>query len=134
MSFVTRQRLSYLVLALGTIVIGLLVHLRGALLGPPARDILGDALWGAMIVWLVSAGSPGTKPWIRYGTAYAVCALVEISQAYHARQLDALRATLIGHLVLGSGFDPRDFLAYACGVAAAAIIDQAIVATRREVV
>jgi hypothetical protein len=34
--------------------------------------------------------------------------------------LDNLRATLPDHLILGSGFDPRDFLSYFLGVAAAA--------------
>ncbi len=33
-----------------------------------------------------------------------------------APTLDAWRATTLGHLVLGSGFDPRDLVAYALGV------------------
>ena len=113
-------------LASSTIVVGLLVHLRGAMLGPTVRDMLGDALWAAMIVWLVSARVPAARPSTRYGTGYAICALVETSQLFHTARLDALRATTIGHLVLGSGFDPRDFLAYGLGVAAVALLDLAL--------
>jgi hypothetical protein len=52
-----------------------------------------------------------------------ICAAVEASQGLHAPALDSLRATRIGHLVLGSDFDPRDLLAYALGIAAAALLE-----------
>jgi hypothetical protein len=121
-----RRRITYLALALGTIVIGLVVHLRGAMLGRGLRDILGDALWASMIVWWVSVLVPRARPGVRYVTAYVICVLVEVSQAYQTPTLDALRASAIGQLVLGSGFDPRDFVAYAIGVAVAAVIDMTL--------
>src|SRR4051812_12570670 len=84
-----------------------------------------------MIVWLASVLAPGARLPTRCLAAYAVCALVEASQLYHAPALDALRATRLGHLVLGSGFDARDLAAYAAGVAGATLLDAAIVAPRR---
>jgi len=51
--------------------------------------------------------------------ALAVCFDVESSQQFHTPMLDAIRRTVPGHLVLGSGYDPRDFVAYAAGVFAA---------------
>ena len=45
--------------------------------------------------------------------------------------LDVVRSTTVGHLVLGSGFDPRDFAAYAGGVLAAVTCELLIVAFRR---
>jgi hypothetical protein len=33
---------------------------------------------------------------------------------------------MLGHLVLGSGFDPRDFTSYAAGVLAAALLERVI--------
>jgi hypothetical protein len=122
-----RARLIYAGLALGTIALGLLVHLRGGGLPATVRDVLGDALWAAMIVWWVSALAPAMRPWRRYLFAYLVCALVELSQRFHTPALDALRATRLGHLVLGSGFDARDLLAYACGVGAAGLGDLSLV-------
>jgi hypothetical protein len=59
--------------------------------------------------------------------ALAVCFVVELSQLYHAPALDALRQTTVGHLVLGSDFDPRDLAAYAAGVLAAAMLERSVV-------
>ena len=124
-------RTRHLVAALVTIALGLLVHRRGATLGPALRDVAGDALWAAMIVWWVSALAPTTRRRWRGATAYAVCAAVEAAQLLHTPGLDAVRATTLGHLVLGSDFDARDLLAYAAGVVAALLLDRAIVARGR---
>lgn len=120
------RRATFVALALATIAIGLLVHLAGSALGPATRDVLGDALWAMMIAWWVSAAAPRARTVTRYAVSYGICVLVECSQLLHGRTLDAVRATLPGHLVLGSGFDPRDLLAYAAGVAAAALLTSAL--------
>ena len=124
-------RARHLAAALVTIALGLLVHRRGAMLGPTLRDVAGDALWAAMIVWGVSALAPTTRRRWRGAAAYAVCAAVEAAQLLHTPRLDAVRATTLGHLVLGSAFDARDLLAYAAGVAAALLLDRAIAARGR---
>ncbi|HEU6451288.1 MAG TPA: DUF2809 domain-containing protein [Gemmatimonadaceae bacterium] len=121
-----RARTSHIAAALLTITAGLLVHLRGQALGPAARDVIGDALWAAMIAWWVGALVPNARLLSRSAAAYAICVVVEVSQLYHTPSLDALRATTMGHLVLGSGFDPRDLLAYALGVAAAVLVEAAL--------
>lgn len=115
-------RARYAIAAMLTILIGLLVHLHGGALGPVAQDVLGDALWAAMILWLVSALQPGARLVTRAGVAYVICVAVEFSQRWHAPLLDATRATRLGHLMLGSGFDARDLLSYALGILAAAAI------------
>ena len=119
----SRSRTTYLALAVVTILVGLLVHLRGTVLGPVGRDMAGDALWAAMITWWVGVLSPTTRPVVRGAAAYAVCVGVELSQLWHLPALDAVRATTVGHLVLGEGFDPRDFAAYAFGVVGAMLLD-----------
>lgn len=119
----TRTRTNYLVLAVMTIAVGLIVHLRGAVLGPVLRDVAGDALWAVMITWWVSALAPSVRLAVRGAVAYTICLGVEVSQLYHAPTIDAVRATLPGRLVLGSGFDPRDLLAYAVGVIGAVLLD-----------
>jgi hypothetical protein len=121
-----RTRTSYIAAALLTITAGLLVHLRGEALGSAARDMIGDALWAAMIAWWVGALVPRARLLSRSAAAYAICAVVEVSQLYHTPWLDALRATTTGHLVLGSGFDPRDLAAYAVGVAGAGLFEVVI--------
>ena len=117
-----RVRLSYLALAIATIAIGLAVHWHGASLGPVLRDIVGDALWAAMIFWFVSALLPNVRLGARGIVALCICFAVEAGQLIDSPALDALRNTDAGHLVLGSGFDPRDFMSYSVGVFVAMLI------------
>lgn len=120
---VWRSRVIYVALALATIGVGLLVHWRGTILDPVVRDVSGDALWAMMIAWWVGALAPRAGVVSRGVAAYVVCVAVEISQAFHTPALDAVRATGPGHLVLGSGFDPRDLVAYPLGIGAAVAIE-----------
>jgi len=118
-------RTRYVALAVGTIALGLAVHWRGDALSPVVRDVLGDALWAAMVVWWISAIAPASRlPW-RAAVALALCFAVEFGQLWRFPALDALRRTTAGHLVLGSGFDPRDFGAYAAGVLTAVLLERA---------
>ena len=128
-----RRRMQFVALAGATIAVGLLVHLRGSWFAPIARDVLGDALWAALIAWCIGAVVPRAPLARRSVAAYAVCATVEVSQVYRAPALDAVRATRLGHLVLGSGFDARDLAAYAGGIAAAVLLEVALRRLRRPV-
>lgn len=116
-------RLSYCVLAILTIALGLYVHAGGGALGPVAQDVLGDALWAMMIFWGFGALFPRRPVVPRSVAALSVCIAVELSQLLHGSTIDALRRTTIGGLVFGSGFDSRDLLAYALGVGAAALLE-----------
>jgi hypothetical protein len=120
-----RARAAYAALAIATIAAGLAVHLGGFAMSPIVRDVVGDALWAAMLTWWVSALVPRMALGARAAVALAACCAVEVSQLYHAPALDAVRGTRLGHLVLGSGFDPRDFAAYALGVLGAAALERA---------
>ncbi len=118
------MRRTYIIAAATTVAVGLTVFRLGIGLAPAPRDILGDALWAMMMFWAISAITPGTPRPLRVLAAAGVCYGVEFSQLLHASWLDAFRATGIGHLMLGSGFDPRDLLAYTVGVLAAFAIDR----------
>jgi hypothetical protein len=67
----------------------------------------------------------------RCAAALAICAGVELAQLYHTPMLNSLRATTIGHLVLGSDFDARDLAAYALGVLAASLAELRFAAKQR---
>jgi hypothetical protein len=123
MSSEFRARAAYAALAIATIVAGLAVHLGGVPMSPIVRDVVGDALWAAMLTWWVSVLVPRMALGGRAALALAACFAVEASQLYHTPALDAVRGTRVGHLVLGSGFDPRDFAAYALGVLGAAALE-----------
>ena len=117
-----RRRIRSAVLAITTIIVGLVVHRAGLGLDRVVRDMLGDALWAMMIFYGLGVLLPRARLRTRTASALAICFGVEASQLFHSPRLDALRATLPGHLILGSGFDPRDFLSYSLGVAAAAVV------------
>jgi hypothetical protein len=113
------RRVSYVLLALGTIAIGLGVHWYGGALGPALRDVAGDAIWAVMITWWVAAIAPTASLRDRAFESLAICFAVEFSQLVHTPALDAMRRTTLGQLTLGSGFDTRDLGAYGLGVFAA---------------
>ncbi|MEO7996915.1 MAG: DUF2809 domain-containing protein [Gemmatimonadaceae bacterium] len=120
----TSRRLKYAALTGAVLLVGLGVHFRGALLNARVRDSLGDALWATMIAAGISTLMPRQRPMTRYIGALCICYAVEFSQLWHTPALDQLRATRMGALVLGSGFDWRDLVAYACGIAMFAWLDE----------
>jgi hypothetical protein len=121
-----RLRAWFVAVAIATIVVGLVIHFAGTALSPRVRDFLGDALWAMMMVWWVSALLPGARLIARATTALAISWAVEFSQIYQTPTLDALRDTTLGRLVLGSGFDARDLIAYFVGVVAAVALETRI--------
>ena len=126
-----RDRIRYVALGAATIMVGLAVHLRGGALNPAVRDVLGDALWAAMVTWVISAIAPKLSlPW-RAAAAAATAFVVEFSQLIDQPTLNALRRTNVGHLVLGNSFDPRDLVAYAAGVIAAVLFEWTTTANPR---
>jgi hypothetical protein len=129
-----RARAGYLALALATIAIGLVIHRARSPLGSVARDIIGDMLWAMMMVWWISVLAPSAALRARAATALCICWAVELSQLLHTPALDAFRGTTVGHLVLGSGFDRRDLLAYTLGVLSAAALDRMATQRRRRTV
>ncbi len=122
------RRAHFFGLAVGTMAIGLAVHFHGDVLGSVTRDVFGDSLWAMMIAWWIGALVPHGRLQGRSVAALAICSLVEVSQLWHTPSLDAIRLTTIGHLVLGSGFDPRDFVAYAGGVLVAGALERGVIA------
>ena len=125
-----RLRLGFVALAMTAIGLGLAVHWGGGRLPPMLRDVLGDALWATMIAGWVGIAVPRMAPGRRGLAAFGICALVEFSQLYHAPMLDALRRTTLGHLVLGSDFDGRDFAAYGVGVLVAMWLERRLFSRR----
>lgn len=119
-----RHRLRYLALAVVTIAVGLAIHLGGRGLPAAVRDVLGDGLWAGMVFWWAGVLAPAAGLRARALAAVVFSYSIELSQLYHSPGLDAVRRTTLGHLVLGSGFDGRDLVAYAAGVGAAALLDR----------
>ncbi len=84
----------------------------------------GDAFWATMVFFGLAALFPKTRTIQTAVYALTFSFLIETSQLYQAPWINSIRATTIGHLVLGSGFDPMDFVAYTIGVLVGAFIDR----------
>ena len=83
----------------------------------------GDALWAAMVYWLVAFLAPSAPVFRVAGWALTISYLDELSQVYQALWINQIRAGTIGHLVLGSTFSWLDLLAYTVGVGLCAGIE-----------
>lgn len=125
------QRGSYTAAAVAVVASGLLLR-SSVLQAPPFLKKYGaDALWALLVFLLIRFLGPRWKISRSAGVAVAISAGVEVSQLYHAPWIDALRATRLGALVLGSVFNWPDFPAYATGIAVGAVLDAVVLARYR---
>ncbi len=77
----------------------------------------GDALWALMVFLGVAFLYPKMERCRLAGTALAVAYLVEALQLYQQPWIIQIRATTVGHLVLGTGYQWLDLVAYSIGIA-----------------
>jgi hypothetical protein len=117
-----RARLTYLLLAALVIPLGLGV--RAVRLPADAGGPLGDVLWAVELYLVLRALAPRLPPRRSAAVCLLLATLDEASQAIHTPWLDAIRATTLGHLLLGRGFVWLDLLWYALGTAAAWALDE----------
>jgi Protein of unknown function (DUF2809) len=118
------RRRSYLVVAIVvTIAVGLASRKWPWLLPASLGKYPGDALWGAVVYWLVAFLAPSAPVGRVAGFALAISYLDELSQLYQAPWINQVRATTIGHLLLGAAFSWLDLLAYTVGIALCSAIE-----------
>lgn len=132
-----RQRRTVLCLIFLTIALGLATRRYPHAFPSFFATYAGDALWAALVYWLLAIVWPQKRPAVLALTALGISFAVEISQRYHAAWIDALRANPVAALVLGRGFLWSDLVCYVAGVLAAAALDVMLVtssarATRRD--
>ena len=109
----------YLALLAVTVVLGLAS--RRASSGTPAflAQYAGDTLWATAAFWVAALVAPHARADALAAWAIGVSVAVELSQLYHARWIDAIRAARAGGLLLGYTFLWSDLACYAAGVALA---------------
>ena len=86
-------------------------------------EYTGDALYTVAVFQAAALAWPAAAAWRLAGLAAAFSTAIELSQLLSWGWLADLRATRIGALLLGQGFQWEDLLAYAVGAAAAWGID-----------
>ncbi len=121
-----RTRLTYVLAAGLTIVLGLLW--RSGLVTMPNFLVKygGDALWSMVVFFGLGTLFTRTTTLRVALMAVAFSWAIEFLQLYHAPWIDSIRSTLLGRLVLGSTFNSPDLVAYVIGVALAALADRVL--------
>lgn len=91
---------------------------------PFVRKYGADALWAWLVFLLIRIIRPQARTATSAAVAFGFTVMVELTQLYHAPWIDAIRATRLGALVLGSVFNWPDIPAYALGVAVGVLIER----------
>lgn len=90
----------------------------------PAQSWVHDHAGGFLYVvfWclLALALRPELAPWLVGCVVFVITSLLEILQLWHPPLLEAVRATFLGHALIGSSFSWSDFPYYALGALLAA--------------
>lgn len=118
-----RPRRPIALLAATTVALGLLSRADLPMPGIVAT-YGGDTLYATLAFLLIALLRPGWPAWRIGLLALIACFAVELSQLIRAPWLDALRRTLPGRLVLGSGFLASDLVCYTLGVLFGAAADR----------
>ena len=83
----------------------------------------GDALWTVAVFVTFAFCRPQTNSVLLGIAAFAMSVAVELSQLIEADWIGAIRGTLPGRLLLGSGFLWIDLVRYLVGACAATVMD-----------
>lgn len=121
-----KSRFTYALLALVTIMLGLMSRSNIFELPIFIATYSGDALWALLVFWLFRVLSPTTSSYISAVMAICFSFSIEISQLYHAQWIDNIRATRLGSLVLGFGFKFSDLVCYCVGICFGVACDIAV--------
>lgn len=119
-----QTRIIYCIIIILTIATGLFVRIKSTWFPDIVNLYLGDILYAFMMYYIVSCIAPAKPIGIRAIIALAICFAIELLQLYQADWINAIRLTLPGRLVLGSGFLWSDLLVYCIGVLAAYIFEK----------
>ena len=108
---------------IGTIALGLASRKYPALFPAALGKYPGDALWAQMVYWLLALWVPGAAAIKLALGSLLVSYADELSQLYQAPWIQQIRATTVGHLVLGSHFSWLDVASYTVGIGILAPMD-----------
>ena len=94
------------------------------------RPYLGDSLAVVLVYLALRATTPLDVCWSA-ATALAIACAIEVGQWFHVADLLGLGHYRLARVVLGTGFDPADFLAYASGAGLIIMVERIGSASRR---
>jgi len=124
---IPKRRITYAVLMLITIAVGLAWRMVPLGLSPFWFKYGGSALWAIAVYWLIAACLPRLSA-VGLGCLAAIVAVVvEFSRLWHMAAVDAFRLTLAGRLLLGRFFSLKNIVAYWIAIVLAGLLDRWLV-------
>lgn len=121
---IMKQKVTYSLIIGITVFCGIYARIKTVWFPDCVNLVLGDILYAFMVYFLVAFLFMNRSLAFRFKMAILFCYLIEISQLYQSEWINALRVTVLGKLVLGSGFLWTDLLAYAIGAGVAFLVDK----------
>lgn len=125
-----RNRLTYALLAVLTILIGLASRHFSALLPARMAKNAGDVLYAVMVYWLLGLCFPRLPPARTALAAGLFCLAIEFLKFSNASWLVAARHNRFGALVFGSGFHVSNLVCYVIGVLVALALETILIRKR----
>lgn len=123
MPIIKRNFISYFLLTVATITLGLFSRSQSIPLPDFISTYAGDTLWALMVFWGLCVVFPRAPTRYLFIAAIIFSFLVEFSQLYQAPWINDIRSTTLGGLVLGYGFKFSDLVCYLVGISSGAIVD-----------
>jgi hypothetical protein len=111
-----RSRLTYLMAAIGVVVLGLSSRRYSRVLPEFIASYAGDTLWALTAFLGVGILFPRWSTLRVCMTALLFAFAIELSQLYHSSWVDQIRRTMAGGFILGYGFLWSDLLCYVVGI------------------
>ena len=119
----SRNRPLWVVLIAGVIVFGLGTRSPAFPASRAITGYIGDGAWALAVFFGYGLLVPSLSTMKTIVLAAATSLSVELLQLYHEVWIDSVRATTLGHLVLGSDFDPVDLICYGAGIGMGVLIE-----------
>jgi hypothetical protein len=87
------------------------------------RPWLGDSL-AVLLVYAALRAVTRLEPFPAAALAFCVAALIEFGQFIGLLNILGFEGSMVARTLLGTGFDPKDFIAYAAGALAAVALER----------
>jgi hypothetical protein len=118
-----RNRLTYFILIVLTVLAGIASRKFSSALPPFIAEYAGDTLWALNVYFLITFLFNKIKPLTAAIAALIFSYIIELSQFYQADWISSVRSTTIGALILGFGFLWSDIVCYTIGVLIGICVD-----------
>lgn len=119
-----RQRITYLISVMITILFGLASRNFSHLLSEFVAENAGDILWSMMVYFGFRFLFVRKRLFTAILFSFLFSFGIEFSQLYQADWINQLRGTVVGALVLGKGFLTVDLFRYTTGIVLASVMDK----------